>query len=105
MANNSPQSNKSKRVFCETGIDSDSDEERDVDVGIQLDNHGRATTNRHLLIEKTLLKRPKGAQMPPSLRTPIAASSSPPPKQTEKKKQVFELFSPLFRIIVLTCLL
>jgi hypothetical protein len=86
MANNSPQSNKSKHVFCKTGIDSDSDEERDVDVGIQLDNNGHTTTNQHLLIEKTLLKWPKGAQMPPSLQTPIAASSSPPPKQMEKKK-------------------
>ena len=75
-------SGKCKRVFCETGLDSDSEEERSVLV---VDSQGNTTSSRHLHIELAE-KRPKGLPPPTASALPVEPTTSDAGKP--KKKQV-----------------
>ena len=46
MPNNATRAGKRKRVVMEGGLDSDSGEERDVDIGVIVDGHGHSRVGR-----------------------------------------------------------
>jgi hypothetical protein len=56
---------KHKRVVCETSLDSDSEDERDINVATVVDNKGRGTSSRNVHIEKAPLKRSKRESVEP----------------------------------------
>ena len=81
---NAAGSSKRKHVFCETGLDSDSGEEKEIDIGIVAHSHGHGTTSRHLHVNHSSSKCAKS--IPTSVIQDKHTPDVPPPK--EKRKQV-----------------
>ena len=89
MFNNSTRTGKRKRIIVEGGIESDSGEERDVDIGVTVDGRGRSRVSRTLHIQQTSSKRPQSLPAPPSNSLPSASpSTSQPLGEKIKRKQV-----------------
>jgi hypothetical protein len=87
---------KRKSVVCETGIDSDSGEERDIDVGILVNNQGHRRSSRQIHIEQASANRLKSTPLlQPAATFSNSPSHSPPTHKTpteEKRKQVSVIF-------------
>lgn len=87
---------KRKRVVCETGVDSDSGEERDIDVGILVNNHGHRRSSRQIHIERASSKHPNNTPLlQPAGTFSNSPSHLPPTQQTpteEKRKQAGVIF-------------
>jgi hypothetical protein len=78
---------KRKRVLCETALDSDSEDEQDVDVGTVVNRQGHSTSSRRVHVEQAPPKRAKsGPSLKPSATS--AGAVGDPPSTKEKRKQV-----------------
>jgi hypothetical protein len=89
MSYNATRARKRKRVVVEGGLDSDSGEERDVDIGVIIDGHGHSRTNRTLHISQNSRRRPQS--LPPPLLNPLPSASprtNHPSDKNSKRKQV-----------------
>jgi hypothetical protein len=89
MSNNATRARKHKRVVVEGGLDSDSGEEWDVDIGVIVDGHGRSRTNQTLHISQTSCRHPQSLP-PPPLNSLLSASPNinQPSDENSKRKQV-----------------
>lgn len=78
-----------KRKWCATKatIDSDSEEERDVDIGISVDAGGLARTIRQLHSSPTKHTRVTATHIPPVFTTFESPPAPPPSTQPEKPKR------------------
>jgi hypothetical protein len=78
---------KRKHVIVEGGLDSDSEEECDIDIGIAIDDQNRGQRTRDIHVSRT--KRKRADSLPASLPT----FKPPSPLLPEKKRyQVFSFF-------------
>jgi hypothetical protein len=76
-----------KRVLCETGLDPDSGDELDIDIGTVVNSQGRGASSRHVHVAQAPPKRAKsGPSWKPS-NTPADAVGDVPAAK-EKRKQV-----------------
>ena len=92
MSNNATRARKRKRVVVEGGLDSDSGEERDVDIGVIVDGHGRSRTNRTLHISQTSRRRPQSLPPPPLNSFPSALpNTNHPSDEKSKRNQVCQI--------------
>lgn len=85
-------SSKRKRAFCETTLDSDSEDERSVDIGLVVDNRGHTTSSRNVHVER-VTKRPKAAPPPAVSITPVEPTASDAAGKSKKKQVSLEYFT------------
>ncbi len=92
MPNNATRAGKRKRVVMEGGLDSDSGEERDVDIGVIVDGHGHSRVGRTLHISNTGRKRPQSLPALPSnssRSTVTLPSTNQPSDEKRNRNQVW----------------
>jgi hypothetical protein len=89
MSNNATRPAKRKHTLVEGGFDSDSGEEREVDMGVIIDGRGRGRLNRTLHVSQTGHKHAQSLPVPPPDSTlSTSAATSQPSGMNTKRNQV-----------------
>ena len=81
-------SSKRKRIFAEGGLETESDEDRDIEIGLLVNRAGLATTSHRVHVTQNVPKRNKATFVAPEVVAKGDASTPLPPAEKKKRKQV-----------------